>query len=431
GQNKATLINIRKTADGTGARDFFFTVPYNGPPIPTKDTLKFGTNIGAVDVAITMDTTGSMSGEMTNLVNSLTTTVIPGLKSAIPDVGIAIIDHKDTDDSVYGSSFCGPDSWVVNVRQVVTTTPSLALAAASAMLSDGATGGCDTPEAQIASMFYVLTGEPDSTVSPALAGHTPASGTWGGVDFRPGAVPVVVEISDASWHDPIGHASLVKLQDTFNAKNAKFVDVFIVLDKDPSTGLPAAGSDSSVPQAQQLADSTNSFLPPAALGGACPNLEATRTDGNCRLMFEADSGGGGVGTSIVSAIQAISVGATYDVAAVLSNDPTNANAVDATQFIAKLRAMDEGSAADSCAPHAAYDSTGGVKGYNDTFKQVTVGQAVCFEVDAKENTTVPPKPTAQFFNAFIDMEGMPGNVKLGDRRTVVFLVPPDESSIIH
>jgi len=41
------------------------------------------------------------------------------------------------------------------------------------------------------------------------------------------------------------------------------------------------------------------------------------------------------------------------------------------------------------------------------------------------NTTVPPKPQAQFFNAFIDVLGMPGSVKL-DHRVVLFLVPPKD-----
>ena len=41
------------------------------------------------------------------------------------------------------------------------------------------------------------------------------------------------------------------------------------------------------------------------------------------------------------------------------------------------------------------------------------------------NTTVKPKDSAQFFNAFIDVLGMPGSIKL-DRRTVLFLVPPTD-----
>ena len=56
---------------------------------------------------------------------------------------------------------------------------------------------------------------------------------------------------------------------------------------------------------------------------------------------------------------------------------------------------------------------------------MVVGTPVCFEVVPQMNTTVKPKSNAQFFNAFIDVLGMPGSVKL-DRRTVLFLVPPRE-----
>jgi hypothetical protein len=149
--------------------------------------------------------------------------------------------------------------------------------------------------------------------------------------------------------------------------------------------------------------------------------------GDCRLVFEIMNGTG-LGTSVIKAIQAISVGSTFDVTAVPSNDPTNApgtdgKPVDATKFIKDLRAMDEGSPAEGCPPHAAKDTDG--DGIKDTFISVVVGTPVCFEIDPQMNTTVPPKPQAQFFNAFIDVLGMPGSVKL-DRRVVLFLVPPTD-----
>ena len=146
-----------------------------------------------------------------------------------------------------------------------------------------------------------------------------------------------------------------------------------------------------------------------------------------RLNF-LHSGGTGVSDSIVKAIQAISVGSTFDVTAVPSNDPTNApgedgSPVDATKFIKALRAMDEGDPKNGCGPQAAKDTN--ADGIKDIFSTVKVGMLVCFEVIPQTNTIVKPKPAAQFFNAFIDVLGMPGSVKL-DRRTVLFLVPPRE-----
>jgi hypothetical protein len=218
--------------------------------------------------------------------------------------------------------------------------------------------------------------------------------------------------------------TLDALKTEFTKNNARFVDI--------------TTSFGSEVDADNVSDATKSNIPPGAFGtacaaGQCPTgasgacRAATGPGGTCRLNF-LHHNGTGVSTSIVRAIQAISVGSQFDVTAVPSNDATNAAGedgmpVDATKFISKLRAMDEGDAKTGCPPHAAVDSGG--KGYKDLFTAVVVGTPVCFEVIPQMNTSVKPKSSAQFFNAFIDVLGMPGSVKL-DRRTVLFLVPPRE-----
>ncbi|GAC1543017.1 MAG: hypothetical protein NVS3B10_07310 [Polyangiales bacterium] len=416
GSANLTIVALRKTGDH---RDFYFVVPYLAPPTPDRDVLKFGTNIKAVDVAFSVDTTGSMSSSIDNLKTALSTTLLPSLAKAIPDVGLAVVDHKDEGDT-----------WVVKVNQVITSDVSKAVAAVGIM---SAGGGGDEPEAQEASMYHILTGSAISS-SPAIAAHTPAPGTTGAVDFRAGALPVVVEITDAHWHDtdtvPPGLTSLKVLTAAFKGLNARFVGV---------TDMHYASSETSpfplLTQPEQLADSTGSNVPPAAFAGACGAGQCCTglsgaaqapagPGGSCRLSFQIQDGTG-LGDSVVKAIQAISVGSTFDVTAVAANDPANADAVDATKFIKALRAMDEGSAKgpDDCPPHAAKDTNG--DGIKDTFVTVVVGTPVCFEILPQENTTVHPKTVAQFFNAFIDVLGMPGSVKL-DRRNVLFLVPPKE-----
>ena len=56
------------------------------------------------------------------------------------------------------------------------------------------------------------------------------------------------------------------------------------------------------------------------------------------------------------------------------------------------------------------------------------GTPVCFEVIPAMNTTVPATLEPQFFNAFIDVMGLPGNLKL-DTRSVLFLVPPTVTGV--
>jgi hypothetical protein len=428
GSANLTIVQLRKTGD---KRDFYFVEPYGGSPTPDRDVLKFGTNIKSVDVAVLMDTTGSMSGSVDNLKTNLSSTVFPALAKAIPSVGLSVSYHDDYPVDPYGTADCSfggtglPGDVPIGVVQVITTDLAKAQAAANKLEVHC---GNDGPEAQIPGQWYILTGNELKWTGGSVAKHTPPAGTFGGVDFRPGALPVVVEITDVDWHDVKGDAygseiisppSLEDLKKAYTGANARFVDI----------------TDTYGPedQANELSDVTKSHIPAAAFG-ACPTAGtgpcctdvlgkgrvADGPGGDCRLNFR-HSGGTGVSTSIVKAIQAISVGSQFDVTAVASNDPTNPDGVDATKFIKALRAMDEGDAAQGCPAHAAKDTN--ADGVKDTFVAVVVGTPVCFEILPEKNTTVPPKTSAQFFNAFIDVLGMPGSVKL-DRRTVLFLVPP-------
>jgi len=426
GAANLTIIQLRKSGD---KKDFFFSVPYMGPPDPEKDVLKFGTNIKQVDVAFNMDTTGSMSGSVTNLRTNLSSTIFPKLAAAIPSVGLAVVDHKDYPVCSHGGSTDFP----VKVYQVVTTDLKAAQAATTGY---SASGGADGPESQVPSMWHILTGGALNWSGGSLPLHKPKALTFGGVDFRPGSLPVVVLITDVSWHDISNSVdydgpycgsvtappSIADLKKEFIKNNARFVDI-------------TSGPET---QANDLSDATKSNIPPGAFGAACGAGQcptgtsgacraATGPSGSCRLNF-LHSGGSGVSDSIVKAIQAISVGSQFDVTAVPSNDPSNAmgddgTVVDATRFIKALRAMEEGAPANGCPPQAAKDT--GTDGVKDTFIAVKVGTPVCFEVLPQMNTIVKPKASAQFFNAFIDVLGMPGSVKL-DRRTVLFLVPPRE-----
>lgn len=423
GLGRLTIVKLRKTG---AQRDFFFIVPFGGNPTPQNDVLKFSTNIKQVDVVFAMDTTASMGGSINNLKNALANpppgekSLLEKLQMAIPNVGLAVVDYRDYPTSVYGNV----GDWPVKVRQKITTVVS---AAQTAVNQYAPGGGNDLPESQIPAMQHILTGE----ALPWPGGNVAASpptvpGTWGAVEFRSGSVPVIVNITDINWHGegntPYSFATptMATLKPAFQSKNAFFVNV----------------TSNTEAQADELSDATNSHVPPAAFAGTCGagncctgvNGAARSANGpgaSCRLNF-LHSGGAGVSDGIVKAIQAISVGASYDVRAVPSNDPTNAKGVDATKFIKALRAMDEGNPANSCPPMAARDDNG--DGIKETFVNVTVGTPVCFEVIPAQNTTVMPEQVAQFFNAFIDVIGVQGNIQL-DKRTVLFLVPPKDPGV--
>lgn len=429
GLGRLTIVKLRKSG---AQRDFFFIVPYNEDPSPQRDTLEFGTSIKQVDVAFAMDTTGSMQGSINNLKSALAGTLLADLQAAIPNVGLAIVDYRDYPVSPYGQTYSAgmppfvPPTvadWPVKVRQKITT--SLA-AAQSAVSQYAAGGGADNPESQIPAMQHILTGEALTWPGGSVPAVTPSPGHFGAVDFRPGSVPVVVNITDVNWHGEgntpysgFTTPTMATLKSAFSAANAFFVNV-------------TSGDES---QANELSDATESNVPASAFGGTCGADRcctgvngAGRTpsgpSGSCRLNF-LHSNGNGVGTGIVKAIQAISVGASFDVRAVASNDPKNVG-VDATTFIRALRAMDEGDSAAGCPGGPAEDSDG--DGIKDTFLGVTVGTKVCFEVIPARNTTVPPTQSPQFYSAFVDVIGVQGNVQL-DRRSVLFVVPPRDPGV--
>ncbi|HRG98416.1 MAG TPA: hypothetical protein PLR99_19325 [Polyangiaceae bacterium] len=390
-----TIVPIRRSSD---QRDFFFIVPFNEAPNPSSDVLKFKTNIQSVDVAFVTDTTGSMASEIAGIRSALQGTLLAQLQAAIPSVGMAIVSAKDETDGAQ----------LVKVLQTITPTLSLAQAAAGQLNADG---GFDEPEGQVPAMFHVLTGKAVTNV-PA---HTPPAGTTGGVNFRAGAVPVVVLTTDASWHATRGGVTTAQLNAAFTAANARFV----------------ALTSNAEAQADALSDATASNLPPAsftgcAAGQCCTGINGaarapTAPGGRCRLNFRYSKSSPNIGQGVVNAIKAIAVGSTYDVVVRPRNDPANGAGVDATKFIKALRAKDEGDAAQGCPAHAAKDTNG--DGIKDTFTAVTVGTPVCFEVIPQTNTTVEPKGEAQFYNAFLDVVGVPGDIKL-DQRKVLFLVPP-------
>jgi hypothetical protein len=409
-----TVVQLRKTGE---SRDFFFVVPFGEDPNPKSDVLKFSTNIKQADVAFVMDTTGSMSSAIDNLKNALQGTLMAQLQAAIPNVGLAVVDYKD-----FGSG----DPWGVKVRQGVTTNLALAKTAVGGMT---ASGGGDTPEAAAAAMQYSLLGQAMSG-SPALAAHSnTAPGTFGGADFRAGSIPVIVNITDADWHDPSGGATMASLQAAFASTKAKFVNI-------AESGFSFSGGPES--QANTLSDATGSHVPASAFGtvsgcsaGQCctgnsgAGRAATGPGGSCRLNF-LSSGGSGVSTGIVKAIEAIAVGSTFDVTAKASNDPKNAKGVDATKFIKALRAMDEGNAANGCPAAPASDTNG--DGIKDTFIAMKAGTPVCFEVIPAKNNFVEPDIDPQFFNAFVDVMAVQGNLQL-DKRSVLFLVPPKDAGV--
>ena len=397
-----TVVPLKRTSED---RDFFFLEPFQEAPSPASDVLRFETKIRAADVVFAVDNTGSMSGTIRDVQTELAGTLMPRLRAAIPSVGLSVVSFQDEVDG----------AGVVEVYQRITTVLADAQAAAGRM---SARGGGDLPEANVAAMWHILTGKALGTLVPA---HVPPAGFSGGVNFRKGAVPVVVQISDADWQDPSMGVTAVQLATAFKTANARFVSV---------TTTTSFGASNEA-QADTLSDATSSNVLPSVFSGCGAGKCCTGVNGaarepvgasrRCRLNFKYTPGSATLANSVVSAIKAISGGSIYDVTAAAVNDPANPGGVDATKFIRAMRAKDEGDAAQGCAARQAKDTNG--DGVNDTFVGVTIGAKVCFEVIPETNAFVTPTEAAQFFTAKIEVRGVPGAIVL-DTRDVLLLVPP-------
>ncbi len=423
GEAQLTLIALRKSGE---KRDFFFIEPYLGTPSPSRDVLKFSTNIKQVDVAFAVDTTGSMGGVISAMKSSLSGTIIPKLKTAIPNVGIAVTGFDDFPVSPFGGS---PDQ-PFYLLQTVTTSITAAQTGVNTLVTHN---GGDGPESDYEAIYQILTGEGVRWKGEFIKKKTNAPGTYGYVDYRPGSLPVVVNITDINFHVKSDYSAILdgapephgrdEVIDAYKKTFARHVGI------STSSG---GGSYDPMPQQNELCRESGSYVSPKAFKGACGAGQCCTEQsgvarapdgpgGTCLLSFKASSSGTGVSEGIVNAIAALSAGSNFNVTAAVSNDTTNPDGVDATKFIKALRAMKEGDPKQGCPAATTLDTD--KDGIDDTFEGVTVGDPVCFEIIPEENKIVPAKSQPQFFNAFIDVLGMPGAVKL-DQRKVLFLVPP-------
>lgn len=204
-----TFVDIAEIAygsdpcDGTSViDDFYFVLPPGGPG--DDDVLTFtDTNIDRADLAINVDTTGSMAGEIANLQASLTTTIIPGVNASIPDAAYAVSSFEDYPIDPFGDQPSGDVPFRLGTR--VTTDAAVAQAAVNAMTTRS---GLDFPESGMESLHQIVTGggttwsggsvspfDPNQNLVPGVA-----DGVIGGVGFRSDALPIIVHVTDSISH---------------------------------------------------------------------------------------------------------------------------------------------------------------------------------------------------------------------------------------
>jgi hypothetical protein len=407
--------------------DFFFRLPYrDGEP---HDTLEFSTDQRQGDVAFVVDTTGSMSGEIGNLRNSLRTTIIPQISTTLDNVGIGIARFDDFPCGGYGSSGAGDRPFELVQRVTLDTT-----AAQNGVNTLNTRNGGDFPESGFTALHQAVSGEGwtggCTTIPPfdPARGLVPgvADGTIGGMGFREGSAPIVVMITDATQHarGQNGYPYGATREEAYSAARAIGARVVGVASGDPAR-----------PDLIEMTNRTGSRVPPCAWppercgGGCCTGLNGARQnpdgDGLCPLVFSINANGNGLDSSIVDGIRALIEFAPIDITTRVRRDEDEfaITGIDTALFILSIEAIAAVSPPGACVTSTEpppFDFSG--DGIPDGFQNVAPGSTVFFDVGAY-NDHVPPQDRPQVFRAWIDVMG--NGVAVLDTRLVTILVPPE------
>ncbi|MBK9071498.1 MAG: hypothetical protein IPL79_10915 [Myxococcales bacterium] len=430
---------------GVSVDDFVFILPYEDAP-QTKP-LTFATDVSRADVQFSMDTTGSMGGEIdalkTGLQSIITQISAPGI--GVPDAAFGVSRFEDVPQAGYGGGTDRP----FRLHQRITTIASEAQTGVQALTLGG---GNDTPESGWEALYQIATGAGLGAWVPAfapLSGYVAAKhGLLGGVGFREAALPIVVQIGDAAWHHSgtttvqcqggsllysgvAGAVSRVAAKAALTDKGIRAIGI-------ASNEFPAGDPCGPRTDMRDVASETGAVVQPSAwndpgFGGrpaGCSNTQCctglngvgqTPSSLGCPLVFEVSaSGGGDFVNQIVQAVRILVNYAVFD----LSSQPrgtlqatAEGAMIDPAGFISSITPL-----SISPAPPGGMqvDSSGQI------ILQVQPGVQATFEVVA-QNTFVPGAAEAQVFVLKIVVLG--DTVAVLDTRHVVIIVPPAGTQI--
>ena len=382
--------------------NFVFIMHYNDPedppspphdPIPEVDHLVFGTDIQKADIYFTLDSSGSMGGEIENLRSTLRSVVIPGVRASIPDAWFGVGRFED----------CSSCAFNMAMMQGMTSDG----AAVETALTGWSMCGGREPYTQ--NLYAIASGD----VAPFLGwgNITPSSwtctppGSIGWPCFRDDALPIIIQFGDEPFTEAMTTCSPgYSHDDAVNALNdisAKYVGV------NSGTSTYSSHDDMAI-----IASGTGS-------------VDSTGSP----LVFDIDPSGTGLGDQVVDAVEILAEQVAVEVTTVLRDDMSDI--VDTvSEFIDHVEPSTVGGYADP--GDGSRVCVGGLgvadlfeplDGTPDTFEAVLPGTIVCFDIHVKQNWTIPELPEPQVFMCEIDV--VADGITILDTRAVYFLVPPE------
>lgn len=439
-----TIVWLRTSGN---SQDFFFNLPYE--IAPEKKPLTFTTEVQSLDVFFAVDTTGSMGGEINQLSRSLQTTIIPGVKAAAAKdawFGVGAVDDWPT--ASYGSPGCGPggDDQPLILIQPLTDDIMKAQTGVQQLLRGSGPRGCgaDLPEGQMEALYAIATGDELKAVGADIPANKKGIG---GVEFRDGSLPVVVSISDASFHskgdtNPLScfgtsvawggdvsmHAhSRQQTEEALNKICAKSVGVSAITGSEEGCmatkdlTMFAQGTGAVVPpEAWDVPMRPANCAPAKCCTGMNGAGEEPDAKGLCPLVFKISADGTGVGDQVTAGISQLARFASFDVVTDVQGQtmgekgetlPAGKTTADFIKSIVPLDALPP--PPPPIIPTPVITEKG--------FQKVTPGSLVRFMVEA-HNPFVRETMRPQVFHATIRVRA--GGCANLDSRDVIILIPP-------
>lgn len=158
--------------------------------------------------------------------------------------------------------------------------------------------------------------------------------------------------------------------------------------------------------------------------------ESTNESGLCPLSFRIDANGSGLGSAVVSGIEALVTFSSFTITTVTRPDPLElvTSGIDTRCFIQSV--VPQSAAPSACAPSPVLADLLPPFPELDSFENVVPGTTLTFQVNARNQDRVTASECApselnmpRLFRAFIDV--VADGVTVVDTRDVIIIVPPE------
>jgi hypothetical protein len=268
-------MSIQYAADGTVTLK---CIPDLQPPPPPSYNYDY-------DIVFLTDSTGSMMSAISTLYYSLGSYIIPGLRSELVGANIrfGVGTFQDFPISPYGGPDCLP------YRPLAPLTDD-DVSVQAAINNITLCGSGDLPESGNEALYQIATGTQFSYMG-----------------FRPGSRKIVILITDALFHNDYTGFDWHSQADAVAALSASGIKVIGI-----NIGPYADGVRESL---EAFAVSTGASVPPnrfshggvCAIGQCCTATSGAgmppKADGNCPLVFDTNSSGGGLGSALIQGVK--------------------------------------------------------------------------------------------------------------------------------